>query len=1544
MVLSLVPRTDPLTVVDEPLSGASNGERVVERVVFHPSRGSIVSVKGDTLEELDVLTGALLCHITFDLLAAASLDVILPAGAHYVVGLFQARYLVVWDLDEAVLLSTSDVDKVHSTRRVTALVTSLCVDRWLFFSAEGSNNVRVTRADYPGPAREILRKSSLRGGAVVSLAYSSEHHLLSSGCNDGTIQVWSIASGEDSELGGAKKAQDTSDFATPLFAVQLTPSAVVHISIGACTGCGTNASSSNLFLAAAYQNRRVDVVAMTGQAHTCVASTTLAPPQTADFSRLSGSLSLAIHPQLPVLLAHWHSARSDTPETIAAWEFVNSGGSSITSPRGGAGGNTSGGGAMTEWWNVANATALRETPQYAVQKRASSAKEGSIVAATISLWQNSLVVYASTMERRALFLMDVQQNEVAGNESQLKAALALSTTMQLTLSQYHDYSSVPSSLLQVGVKTSAKGNPILKLQRFSQHSGRLTASSDQLTDWQSERGVPLVPFQVLSNAHQSVVCIKLREKGDDAVTNGARPTSFSYVVLDLDPMVDTATTDVVISPDDEGDVPSTALPAIELKPGSLQHETRDACFCTPPTDTQSSNALTYVLVVLSSTGDTLTFQSKRDVVFEAGSRVKLDQPILRVFATPLELPARASSQLQSVIGSRLLYLVGSDEQQGEQLVLSEDDFSISSAITKWKSEPSERVVDVQWNSSSCPHVENQDTQQLMLAVTTTRRVVVLSSELLEFRVYDFKQDLMTTPQSLLWVSQTLLFATAEKQIRYVTPVAKHLESSRLICSVADDLGPRLGFSSPSIQLLSLCGDRLCYSVSNPMTLHCRTAIRPVALCEPILLGYSKPNAMLRRIFEREILSFALTTDDSDRPVCATTNTVLEVAYHAFGWKDKVLKVLKALINSHEKSSGAVGSEGGAPTAPSSNYSRTSMLSRAMVGSIFLDAHRWEEFLRVFLAHDPALEEYVVAIDSDGAAKLPSKTGPVARRFRKLAAVFESIGQPDWAMRCLDLSGDDEALVTMLAKFGSGPANSSETLDTLQKSWTKLNPPLSAILKAAAGQGPQAASGDQNDPFTTLCCETVTQPMRRGRLLNSVAPLDRLKLATAPPDKKVDEGDGGDNTRAGTLPWKRLAPEDASEWLGIKAAPRLASTEPRPLNYSIFAVEASATIGAMAADTGTSAAAFTPAIPTETASAKMSIGPFQDEEDAVVAYWRFEEGAPDKQSTDTASTDPIECVDTSKRENNLKLVGGAVTFVESSAPVDRGEPGRLAEEFALHFPSSATATSSLPSSGWGAHCPIRPGSTLDIGTAFDEDPYRREFTFEAWIRNYKLSERLKEVMENGDEPAPMAGGVRQQLVARQRVDDLDDDSIADITAQKSWELTIDEDDYLVLAFGSQQVKSTQKMEHSGNQGWRHVAFTVDVSSPQRVTVKLYLDARCVGESQATPSSQTVSKPSRLLLGWRMQDYELTEVRLWATARSAEQLGDMRENYLGIAEAKRKMKIAIHQRNCTCEKCTARRAQSVAGAGLGAPRIGLPLSTPLAPPSTRSRRVVPQAKPT
>ncbi|KAF1772851.1 WD40-repeat-containing domain [Phytophthora cactorum] len=1340
---------------------------VLERQGIRPPTMVKLQAAGHTLEELDVSTGALLCHITFDLLASSNVDFILPAGPHFVVGLLQSRLLIVWDLDESVLLLVKSSVKV------------LFVEvQWSPWHTQPSTIYSVL------DAMMVLFKSGVFRRTK-----------------------WTLVS---------LKGPGNNGFCYPLFAVQLAQSPVVEICIGMCTGCGTNGSSSNMFLAAAYQNRRADVIAMNGQAHTCVASTMLAPPQTSDFSRLGGALTLAIHAQLPVLLMHWRSHRSDLGvDVIAAWELVNTGGSSVTSPRGGAGGNSSGGGAMTNWWPVANSSTLNM-----------SMGRRQVLATDIVLWQNSLAVYASTIDRRSIFLIDIQPNQTSTNATEMepKTVLALSTMTQLTLAQYHDYpTGIPTSQLQIAVKTSAKGTPVLKLQRFSQVSGGLTGSSDQLLDWKSERGVPLLPFQVLASRHHN--------------------------------------DDVIVNPDDDdGVIAASSLPAIELKYGSLQHEARDVCFSMNSSvdSGDASKSQSYLLLVLSKTGDAITFQTTRD---PSNERVKLNQPVERVFATPHLLPA--TSPYQSAVVCKLLYLL-EPGLQSERLVLSGDDLSVPvESSPSWMCEANERIVDVQWNSSTCPQIGPHDSQQrLLLAVTTTQRIVVLSPELRQLRAYDFKNDLMGVPESLLWVSQTLLYSTTGNQVRFVTPVADHLQNdtSRLLCSIAD-LDTRSGFTQSSIQLVSMCGDRLCYAVSNAVTLSSRLTLHSVALCEPLLLGFAVPNATLRRLFEREMVAFTLMNDDSDRPVCSISDAVLETAYHTFGWKDKVLKVLKALINSHEKSSSAVAADGGAVVAPSSNYSRTSLLSRTIMGSIFLDAHKWEDFLRVFLAHDPALEEYVIAIDSDGAAKLPSRMGPTARRFRQLAAVFESIGQPDWAMRCLDLSGDDEALLTMFRKFNTASA-SSEVIDTLQKTWTKLNPPLSAITKAAMTQQDHS--------------------------------MIRSRYSVARP------------------------PEDASEWLGVSTKARIATTEPRALNYSLFATEASAISGSLLnVDAISTPAAFspTPGASAEAASAKMTIGPFQDEEDAVVAYWRFEEGAT---ASSEPSQDGIECLDTSKRENTLRLFG-AVNLVESSAPVDRGEPGRIPEEFALRFPSS---TSSLPSSGWGAQCPIRPGSTLDIATTFDEDPYRREFTFEVWVRNYKMCDQIQKIVENGDGiPATLSSGARQVLVSRKRVESLDDGVKGeDVAGLASWELVIDEDDHLVLTFGNQQVRSTQKMEHSGNLGWRHVAFTMDVSSPQRVGLKLYLDARCVGESQTTPSNQTVSKPSKLLLGWRMQDYEMTEVRLWATARSADQLSDMRENYLGLAEAKRRMKIAIHQRNCTCEKCVSRRAQSAgAGAG-GAPRLG------------------------
>jgi len=52
-------------------------------------------------------------------------------------------------------------------------------------------------------------------------------------------------------------------------------------------------------------------------------------------------------------------------------------------------------------------------------------------------------------------------------------------------------------------------------------------------------------------------------------------------------------------------------------------------------------------------------------------------------------------------------------------------------------------------------------------------------------------------------------------------------------------------------------------------------------------------------------------------------------------------------------------------------------------------------------------------------------------------------------------------------------------------------------------------------------------------------------------------------------------------------------------------------------------------------------------------------------------------------------------------------------------------------------------------------------------------------------------------------------------------------------------------------------------------------------------------TKLNLGPQLTDFEITEVRIWAAVRSQEQISDMKENYLCMAENKKKIKVAIHQ---------------------------------------------------
>lgn len=1198
-------------------------------------------------------------------------------------------------------------------------------------------------------------------------------------------------------------------------------------------------------------------------------------------------------------MIHWHSYTLGS--NVLVWEF------------------TSKQGARSAWFNLASCS----------QRHRSEADD--CVASAVGWFQHAPIAYVSS-NRRALSVLSVNGIST-GDDSKLKPSL--STSFQLNLEQYRSYQEIPSALYAVSANPEANSS-LSAAAYILQHVSLLTGAVETVQDlpvWQNYQGKPLIPWQLLCDEKQSAICIKLKDSSKSKT--GSEDNSFAYVMAEI--KADTAQQN---TNDDDGGGNTSSV--VRVSCGSLM-DALDVSFCQYRSE-ESKQRYPWLMMVLASTGKTVRLQSRLDTL--NSDRISLNREVLRVFCTPLWLSA--NSPHASTIGSRLLFLVrNATKDDVEMLQMSDDELNVPSNGGFWSTNAHERILDVVWNASTSGKATTQGSNMApgelaLLAVWTTQRLVVLTASLAQVCALDLVRDL-NEPQSALWMVHTLVVVTKSNQLRFIAPLKGSPQNpSRLLCSLAQmDSGMSIS-SAKHIQLLSVCGDRLAYAVTDVQTLETKVLLRPVSICEPLLTGFTAPNGHLRAILEREVLVFALSGGTDT--LCPISDHLLRILFHDFGWRDTTLLLLNTFIRPPTSNTSTGSSSGATTTATTSSFSMTSHLSRPLLGSILLHSHQWKGFLAVFLSSDPALEEYALTED-DGApaSKLPSRTGRLAERFRSFGQVLERLGQLNLALKCYDFAGDDLALLVLGRKMG--PLGDS-VLRTLQKDWKRINEPLSSIVEASVKSNDnnqkqlESAVWRRHDLFSLLCCDSLLQTERRSRLLSSVQPFDVMKLNAIPcvsHDKEEAPG-----VRAAVLPWKRLAPEDAKDVTGISCTPHMANEDPKNPNYAVLASRSSSSLGSSSNKLGPSFIAdqghdgnggesMDSSVQDEpgasSSSAKQSIGPFLDEEDAVVAYWRFEEGNTASSSPDSS----LECMDTSKRENHLQVVGfgSMMTLVKSSAPVDKGEDNRIQEEFALHFPSSNDSQDKHESE-WGAKCLIARGTTLDIAMSCDEDPYRRKFTFEAWVRNFHLADKLQQQQDqdNGRDSdewggrstgsPSMADSETRMLVSRTAASE----------SSPIWAFSL-VSGYLTLVYGGHSVKSDETIANAAH--WQHVAFSIDITSQSQATIKLFLQGRCVAVKNVSSLDANAANgdTSTLFLGRHLTDYEITEVRLWANVRTAEQLSDMKENYLGIAEAKKRMKIAIHKRNCTCEKCQGRRTK--------APVAKLTLSSPFptTPPTATVR---------
>ncbi|KAF1329223.1 hypothetical protein FI667_g6253, partial [Globisporangium splendens] len=344
-------------------------------------------------------------------------------------------------------------------------------------------------------------------------------------------------------------------------------------------------------------------------------------------------LSLCLHPQLPLLIAHWHSFHSNS--SIIAWEFQPSIG-------GGSGAGVAG--VTSDWLDLIPG---------------SLKMKDDACTAGVYWYRRELIAYKPTHARSLSAL------SIGGGDSS-----ATSTP--------HDSVDVPSlpSSMQLNLEhVSSIGSSEYILQHFALQSGA-SEKLDDLPVWKNYQGKSLVPWKAVANHNQSVVCVQLKDpvkaqysQFSSSGNGGAEDRSFSYVVMEIKPKAGGNSSRRV---DTDGGDDGGSASNFRVACGS-QLDALDVCFVVfnrPDNETQGQRP--WLLVVLASTGKSLCLQTQCDQVDES-ARIVLRREIERIFLTPI--PLTPQSPYVSTIGVRLLYLsMGNDSRQLVQL--SEDDLNV----------------------------------------------------------------------------------------------------------------------------------------------------------------------------------------------------------------------------------------------------------------------------------------------------------------------------------------------------------------------------------------------------------------------------------------------------------------------------------------------------------------------------------------------------------------------------------------------------------------------------------------------------------------------------------------------------------------------------------------------------------------------------------------------------------------------------------------------------------------------------------------------------
>lgn len=495
----------------------------------------------------------------------------------------------------------------------------------------------------------------------------------------------------------------------------------------------------------------------------------------------------------------------------------------------------------------------------------------------------------------------------------------------------------------------------------------------------------------------------------------------------------------------------------------------------------------------------------------------------------------------------------------------------------------------------------------------------------------------------------------------------------------------------------------------------------------------------------------------------------------------------------------------------------------LLGRVAREMHDFESELRVLLRHNQPLLQYVLDPTAPD-VQLPQSSSTIALEFGELALDLEREGWFSESALCYDVAGNDLNFLQMLLRVGP---SSNPVLNELRTVYQDLGN-ISFLNRVEMIMTAMGLNLDENPSVGRR--NFSPQSPRREILLQCSSKLpSRRKRIPTPALSVVDE--------TPVLP--RLVFDSIASWMGL--------TPPE------FEVNESNV---------------------EQEHGGSRFGPFMNDEDSIVGYWRFENALEQDIKT-------IE--DGSPRANDGTVIGcNIISFQQSTAPIDRGDETRVREAHAAQFKKQNVDVSVEDT---GICFQVLPGSSLDIGLCYSDNFYRRSSTFELWLIRSTNSSEI------------------QSISSRRQA------------GQSLYELFIEG--------GLVKFKTSDQLLTSDVEGkidvdvWVHAAFSCEILSSTEMQVNLYVAGKLTCSQIIAPPSYDPAQPSELWIGHQLVDCTLTELRLWAMVRTTDMIQDLMDTYLTLAERKKKINVNIHQKDCTCDKCQRRAAKGTVQLGLPPP---------------------------